>query len=135
MKITVIIVRVLLGLLFVFSSVTYFLNLIPQPELTGNMNTFSEGLMASGYIMPLVKMIELVCGLTFISGRFVPLATILISPVVVNIVCVHFFLAPEGIPVAVFVLLATCFLIWVQRKIFIKLLEPKRIELVINNDV
>jgi uncharacterized membrane protein YphA (DoxX/SURF4 family) len=130
MKTAIIIVRVLLGLLFVFSSVTYFLNLIPQPELTGNMKTFNDGLNASGYIMPLVKTIELVCGLAFISGRFVPLATVLILPIVVNIFCVHVFLAPEGMPMAIFVLSATCFLIWVQRKIFSKLLESKRIELV-----
>lgn len=130
MKTFIIIVRVLLGLLFVFSSVTYFMNLIPQPELTGNMKTFSDGLNASGYIMPLVKFIELICGIAFISGRFVPLATVLILPIVVNIVCVHIFLAPEGIPVAIFVLAATCFLIWVQRKIFRQLFESRRIELV-----
>ncbi|MEJ5963867.1 DoxX family membrane protein [Pedobacter immunditicola] len=130
MKTLIIIVRVLLGLLFMFASVTYFLKLVPQPELTGNMKTFNDGLNASGYIMPLVKLIELVCGIAFLSGRFVPLATVLILPVVVNIFCVHAFLAPEGLPVAIFVLAATCFLIWVQRKIFIKLFEPKRIELV-----
>lgn len=38
MKIAIIIVRTLIGLLFLFASVTYFLNLVPQPELEGKLN-------------------------------------------------------------------------------------------------
>ncbi|MEQ6120968.1 DoxX family membrane protein [Reichenbachiella sp. MALMAid0571] len=115
MKITTIIIRVLLGLLFVFASATYFLNLVPQPELTGDMKTFNEGLDASGYIMPLVKAIELICGIAFVTGRFVPLATVVIFPIVVNILGVHAFLAPEGLPVAIFTLLATLFLAYINK--------------------
>lgn len=115
MKIAKIIIRVLLGLLFVFASVSYFLNLVPQPELTGAMKTFNEGLDASGYIMPLVKAIELVCGIAFIVGRFLPLATVVIFPIVVNIVGVHVFLAPEGLPVALFALFATLFLAYTNK--------------------
>ncbi|MDQ6631767.1 MAG: DoxX family protein, partial [Verrucomicrobiota bacterium] len=35
MKIAVIIVRVLLGLMFLFSSIVVLFNLMPQPELKG----------------------------------------------------------------------------------------------------
>lgn len=110
MKITTTIIRILLGTLFVFGSVAYFFNLFPQPELTGDMKTFNEGLNASGYLVSLIKAIELICGLAFIAGRFVPLATVVIFPIVVNIVGVHVFLAPEGLPLAIFVLLANLFL-------------------------
>lgn len=115
MKIAVIIIRVLMGLLFVFSSLSYFFNLVPQPELTGTMKVFSDGLNASGYLVPLVKVIELLCGIGFIIGRFVPLATIVIFPIAVNILCVHLFLAPEGLPIAAFVFLGTLFLAYVHR--------------------
>ncbi|EPR69119.1 hypothetical protein ADICYQ_1891 [Cyclobacterium qasimii M12-11B] len=93
----------------------YFLNLVPQPELTGDMKTFNEGLDASFYLMPIVKAIELACGISFITGRFVPLATVIIFPIVVNIVGVHVFLAPEGLPVAISVLAATLFLAYRNR--------------------
>jgi len=63
----------------------------------------------------LVKGIELICGLLFITGRFVPLAAVVIFPIVVNIVLVHVFLAPEGLPVALFVLLSNLFLAFVYR--------------------
>lgn len=115
MKIAIIIIRSLLGLLFLFASVTYFLKLFPAPELSGNMKVFNEGLTASGYIMNVVKAIELLCGIAFLTGRFVPLATVVIFPIVVNIVLVHAFLAPEGLPTAIFVLAANLFLAYTYR--------------------
>lgn len=36
MKIAIIVVRALIGLLFLFASVTFFLNLVPQPEPQGS---------------------------------------------------------------------------------------------------
>ena len=115
MKIAIIIVRSLLGLLFLFASVSYFLHLFPKPELTGPMKVFNEGLDASGYIMNVVKAVELICGALFITGRFVPLASVVIFPITINIVLTHTFLAPEGLPVALFVLLANLFLAYAYR--------------------
>ena len=109
MKIVLIIVRSIMGLLFLFASITFLFKLITPPEPTGAMKTFSAGLNASVYLMPTVKVIELICGVAFLSGRFVPLATILISPIIVNILLVHAFLAPEGLPVALFLVIANLF--------------------------
>jgi hypothetical protein len=41
-------------------------------------------------------------GLLLLANRYVPLALILLGPVIVNIVCFHAFLAPEGLPMALF---------------------------------
>lgn len=116
MKIAVIIVRSLMGALFLFASITFLLKLITPPPSTGAMKTFNDGLEASRYLMPAVKIIELLCGLLFITGRFVPLATILIAPIIVNIVLINAFLAPEGFPVAIFLVLANSFLAWYHRE-------------------
>ena len=116
MKIAVIIVRSLLGALFLFASITFFFKLITPPPATGAMKIFSDGLEASRYLMPAVKLIELLCGLMFVSGRFVPLATILIAPIIVNIVGVNAFLAPEGLPIAVFLVLANSFIAYYHRE-------------------
>lgn len=112
MRIVTIIVRVLLGLLLLFSSVSYFFHLFPVPEQTGAMKTFSDGLEASQYIMPLVKSIELICSLAFVSGKFIRLANLVFLPVAVNILLTHIFLAPEGIAIALFVFGANVFLIY-----------------------
>jgi len=116
MKWAVIIVRSLMGLLFLFASITFLFKLFTPPPLTGAMKTFNDGLMVSVYLMPTVKVIELVCGLAFLSGRFVPLATVLIAPILVNILGVHLFLGREGLPVAILLVLANAFLAWHHRE-------------------
>ena len=118
MKIATLIVRVLMGLVFLFASITYFFGLIEPPPLTGDMKTFNDGLDASVYLMPTVKAFELLCGIAFVAGRFVPLAVVVISPIIVNIVLVHAFLAPEGLPLAVFLVLANAFLAYQHRDVY-----------------
>jgi putative oxidoreductase len=125
MKIAIIIVRTLVGLMFLFASITYFLNLVPQPEITGSPRVFMEGLAASGYIMPVVKAFELLCGIAFVSGRFVALAVVVIFPIAVNILLVHAFLLPEGLPVAIPLFLGILFLAFVYRKNYEPLLAAK----------
>lgn len=125
MKIAVIIVRTLMGLLFLFASITFLFKLITPPEQTGAMKIFSDGLNASVYLMPLVKVIELLCGIAFVSGRFVTLATVLISPIIVNIFFVHAFLGPEGLPVAILLVAGNLFLAYSNRKNFETLFVSK----------
>ncbi len=116
MRIAMILARSLMGLLFVFASVTYFFKLITPPPPTGAMKVFNDGIEASRYLMPTVKVVELVCGLAFLSGRFVPLASVLIAPIIVNIFLISVFLiGPQGLPLAVFVVLANGFLAYYHR--------------------
>ena len=110
MKIAVIIIRTLMGMHFLFASVTYFLNLIPQPELSGNVKVFMDGVVASNYLMPLIKITELLCGLAFVAGFFMPLASVIIAPVIVNIFLFSLFVDTSALPVAIFLVVANSFL-------------------------
>lgn len=112
MKIAIIVIRTLIGLLFLVSSIGFFLKLMPEPTTNGDFKAFQIGLIASNYLIPLAKSVELLCGISFVSGRFVTLANILILPVTVNIVFINFFLSPSGIPLALFVFLGNLFLIY-----------------------
>jgi len=116
MKKAEIVVRLLLGALFLFASIAFFLHLGPQPELTAPMTVFMSGIMASKYLLPLAKAVELLCGLAFVTGCFVPLAIIVIFPISVTIFFIHAFIAPEGITTALFVLGATLFLAYAHRE-------------------
>jgi len=116
MKIATVIIRSLMGLLFVAGAVVYFFKLVATPPLEGAMKIFQEGMEASIYLLPTAKAIELVCGLAFLSGKFVPLATILIAPIIVNIALIHLFLDPKGIPVAIFVVFANAFVAYANRE-------------------
>src|SRR5687767_8277842 len=105
MKAAVIVIRIVLGLLFLVSSLGFFFNLMPAPELGEGGKLFFTGLIASKYVMPVVKVIELLVAISFLTGRFVPLATVIIFPITLNIVLFHAFLAPEGMIVPVIILL------------------------------
>jgi uncharacterized membrane protein YphA (DoxX/SURF4 family) len=112
MKIATIIIRTLIGLLLLFASIGFFLKLMPEPTTTGDFKAFQLGLVASTYLMPLAKTVELLCGLSFVSGRYVTLANIVILPVTLNILFINFFLSPEGIPIALFMFVGNLFLIY-----------------------
>ena len=125
MRIAVTIVRLLMGLMFLFASVVVLFKLMPQPESTGDAKVFMEGMAASGYLMTLVKLTELVCAIAFLSGFFVPLAAVVIFPVTLNILMFHLFLAPEGLPVAILLMIGNLFLAYYYRERYIPMLKAK----------
>ncbi|MBK9294824.1 MAG: DoxX family membrane protein [Oligoflexia bacterium] len=98
------IARILLGLIFSVFGVIGLLNLIPQPpNLPEKLVAFNTGLMAAGYFFPLLKLTEIACGLMLLANRFVPLALVVLAPISLNIFLVHAFLAPTGLPMAIFI--------------------------------
>ncbi len=112
MKIATLIIRTLIGLLLLFASISFFLKLVPEPVTTGDFKAFQVGLIASTYLMPLAKGVELLCGLAYVSNKFVTLANLIILPVTLNILLINIFLAPESLPIGLFVFLGNLFMIY-----------------------
>lgn len=125
MKIASIIVRIPMGAMFAFASIAFFLKLFDTPETTGNMKIFNDGLAASVYLMPTVKVFELLCAILFLSGRFVALATVVIFPIILNILLVHAFLDTSGLPIAILLLAGNLFLAYYHREKYKGLLTAK----------
>ena len=125
MKIATIIVRVLMGLMFAFASIAYFFKLMKEPEVSGSIKIFNDGSMASIYLMPTVKVFELLCAIAFLSGRFVPLATVVIFPIILNILLFHAFLEPSGLPIAILLLIGNLFLAYYYRDKYKAILSAK----------
>ena len=101
-------VRFLLGLLFTFSGIAFFFT--TPPPLTGDMATFFAGLTASKYFFYLLKGTEITIGICLVTGLFVPLALVVCAPIVLNILMVHCFLEPNGLPMALGIVAAVSFL-------------------------
>jgi uncharacterized membrane protein YphA (DoxX/SURF4 family) len=127
MKIAMIIVRTLMGLLFIFASVVVLFNLMgPPPECPIEIaRKFNEGMFAPPYFVKVLKITELLCGIAFVAGRYVPLATIVIAPVIINIFLYHAFVDTSGLPVAVFLVVANIFVAYYYRKSYAGLLAAK----------
>lgn len=112
MKIATLIIRILVGGLMLFASINYFFHLAPEPEFTGDMLTFVTGIAASKYLMPLAKVVELIAGLTIITGKFMKIGALILLPITINILFINVILAPEGTPIAAALLLGNLFLIY-----------------------
>lgn len=55
------------------------------PEMPPEPVAYMEGLMATGYFWPLLKIVEIVCGALLISSLYVPLALVVLAPIVLHI--------------------------------------------------
>ena len=95
MKIATLIARILLGLLFLVFGLNGFLHFIPMPPPTGLAGQYMGALFLSHYLA-VVFALEAVGGLLLLLNRYVPLALVLLGPVLVNIVLFHACLAPAG---------------------------------------
>jgi putative oxidoreductase len=92
--------RFLLGLIFFASGVAFFLT-TPPPLPPGDMADFFKGIMATHYFIYLLKICEAGCGLLLLSGNFVPLALVILAPIILNIFLVNAFLMPTGLPLVI----------------------------------
>jgi len=99
MKTAFTIARTLLGLLFTVFGLNGFLHFIPMQPPTGLAGQYMGALFVSHYLV-VVFLLELVGGLLLLVNRYVPLALLVLGPVVVNILLFHSLLAPEGLPLA-----------------------------------
>ncbi|MBR30391.1 MAG: DoxX family protein [Spirochaetaceae bacterium] len=126
MKITVIILRTLMGLVFIASAIAVLGGFAKAPpDLPEKVQTFQKGMEATGYLLYLIKITELICGLLLVSGRFVPLASVIFFPITLNIFLYHIFVFPQGLPLAIFLLVVNLVLAYVHREKYRPLFQAK----------
>jgi putative oxidoreductase len=103
MKIAALIARYLLGLVFLVFGLNGFLHFIPAPPPPpGPAGQFSGALLASHYFH-VVSALQVAGGLLLLVNRYVPLALVLLGPVIVNILCFHLLMYRTGLPMAILV--------------------------------
>jgi uncharacterized membrane protein YphA (DoxX/SURF4 family) len=118
MKIATLVARILLGLLFLISGLNGFFHFLPQPQMGEEAGKFMMGLLGSGYFFPFLKICETLSGILLLSGIYVPLALLILSPIVVNIFLFHLFLDHAGLPIAIVLVLLLGFLGYAYREYF-----------------
>jgi len=118
MKIVILIARILLGLIFVVFGLNGFLNFLSMgPMPTGLAGQFIGALFMSHYYW-IVAGLQVIGGLLLLVNRFVPLALVLLGPIIVNILLYHLFLNPAGIGVAILVTILWFIVFYGHRQYF-----------------
>jgi hypothetical protein len=102
MKIVSLIARLLLGVTFLIFGLNGFLHFIPMQLPTGLAGQFLIALSASHY-MAVVYLFQLIPAILLLINRYVPLALVLLAPVIVNILLFHVFMSPAGLPLIILV--------------------------------
>lgn len=106
------IVRILLGLAWIFFGVTKFMPMespmLPQPAMD-----FLMAMGVTGYMIPAVGIIETLVGLMLLFNMWVPLAMILLAPVMVNVILFNVFLAPST-PGTIMLLVLTAMQVYIM---------------------
>jgi hypothetical protein len=68
--------------------------------------------MASKYLLPLAKAVELLAGISLLSGKFMKVSLLALLPISINIFLIHTVTQVSEVPVAIFVLGSNLFLIY-----------------------
>ncbi|WP_340076365.1 DoxX family membrane protein [Leptobacterium sp. I13] len=108
-KITLVL-RLLLGLALVVFGANKFANFMPPMELPDAAGSFMGALVATGYMMTLVAIVEILAGLLLLINKAVPFALVILAPISVNIILFHALLDPANIGPAALVFVLNAYL-------------------------
>jgi uncharacterized membrane protein YphA (DoxX/SURF4 family) len=127
MKYAPTIAGVLLGLLFLMSSLMVLLHLAPMPKLEEGspIAMFFGAFGPTGY-MTFVKIFELVGGILVAIPRTRNFGLLVLGPIIINILAFTIFVAKgQGLfnPMLIVIVLLALYLLWCGRKAFAGLLN------------
>jgi putative oxidoreductase len=127
-NISVLVARIILGLIFFVFGLNFFFHFIPnssQPE--GKAAAFLGGLFQSGYVFPLIKVIEVISGALLLANRYVQLILVVLMPISINILLFHSILEPGGMPVTIslLIIISQLYLAWSYRDYYKQLFIAK----------
>ena len=127
MKIIVLIARILMGAVFLVFGLNGFFHFMPAPPLSGLAGEFTHSLIASGYVY-LVSGVQVIGGFLLLINQFVPLALVLLGPVIVNIIVFHLSMQPSGLAPGLVMSVLWVVLAYRCRELFLPFLRNQRAE-------
>lgn len=123
MKIVKFIVCLLFGLMFINAGLNKFFMYLPVPEMPEELQKVNEAFGTIKWLMPLVATAEVIGGLLFILPKTRALGAIVIFPIMVGIILQHFIYAPEGIPIALILVLINIWILVDNRRKYMALID------------
>lgn len=111
MKIVKLVICVLFGLMFINGGLNKFFNYIPVPELPADQLKVMTAMMTITWLMPLLATMEIIGGILFAIPKTRALGAIVIFPMMVGILLHHVVVAPEGVLMAVVLMVINLWII------------------------
>ena len=108
MKIAVLIARILLGLVFLVFGLNDFFHFIPMQPMPGDAGVLAMLLYSHGWFL-FHGILYVIAGALLLVGRYVPVALVILGPILVNILVFHLTLQPGGLGWGCFARCWSCF--------------------------
>jgi len=124
MKITRVIARFLLALIFLTFGLNGFLHFLPASLPSGTAGKFVGALFVSNYLV-VVFLLQIIAAVLLLINRYVPLALTLLAPIIVNILLFHMLMAPSGLLLAMVVTMLWIVVFLSVRSAFAGLLQHR----------
>lgn len=100
-------IQIVSGLILVVFGLNGFLQFMETPVQNQQMGSYLGAVFATGFIFPIVSVVLLVSGISFLTNKFSSLFAIILMPVILNAFLAHLFLDTKGIEPSAFLLIAT----------------------------
>lgn len=123
MKTITLISRILLGLMLIVFGLNKFLQFMPMPEMAEPAQAFMGALVATGYVMTIVAVVEIIAGILIILNKFSALALVVLFPIMLNAFLFHLFLDIAGIGGSLLVMVLIIYLLFVEKHKFTEMLK------------
>jgi uncharacterized membrane protein YphA (DoxX/SURF4 family) len=125
MKTVFTIARYLLALVFLVFGLNHYFNFIHTGPLpAGIAGQFFGAFIASGYLY-VVAFFEVVTAILLLINRYVPLALVVLGPIIVNICITQILMGPGMLAVGAGVAILWCLAAWPVRSAFLPLLQQR----------
>ena len=111
MKYAVIVARILLALPFLIFGANDLHAFIPMPPIAGDAGTLGMIMIHHGWLL-FIGTLFLIAGVLLLVGKYVPVALVLLGPILVVILLFHITLQPSGLPIPIVLTLLEVFLIY-----------------------
>jgi len=122
MQVARIILRVLMGLLFILAGAIAFF--IAPPQQPGLAGALSDALYRSHWSL-FVGVVQIVLGVLFVANRYVPLAIVCLFAFLYNSFAFHFGTSPAFLPLPIVIGALAVFVGWPYREVFAPLFRSR----------
>ena len=108
--------RILLALILLVFGLNKFIGFLQMPPMGDGATEFLGALDKTGYMFPIIGLVEIVAGLFLLLNKWTKFALVLLVPISINIILFHLTFNLEGIAPGALVFVLNFLLIYAYRK-------------------
>jgi putative oxidoreductase len=122
-KTVTLVVRILLGAFLLIFGINKFAEFMPPPEFSEQMGTVMGALMSSNFLT-IIGVLEILCGVLLLVGKYLPLALTFTVAIVLNAALFHILMdTPTNAVGALIALILAIVLVYAHKDRFSSLLS------------